>query len=173
MLLIFHWAICLQMKSQYSLLCGKKWVPEVILATVEPPSRLPVRGSGVFIQARVCRARQKSTGENDALAVSEALPFLEYEIARQLMLKLKVLGRNAAFSLKSEIDVGPQLLIATTTGKYHICISPHFPLLLNNSTYSFNPSQQLLHSTATPCLPQDCCKSVAILPCTTMRISNL
>jgi len=126
MLVIFHCAICLQMKSQYSLLCGKKWVPEVILATVEPPSRLPVRGSGVFIQARVCRARQKATGENDALAVSEALPFLEYEIARQLMLKLKVLGRNAAFSLKSEIDVGPQLLIATTTGTYHICISPHF-----------------------------------------------
>ena len=170
MLVIFHCAICLQMKSQYSLLCGKKWVPEVILATVEPPSRLPVRGSGVFIQARVCRARQKSTGENDALAVSEALPFLEYEIARQLMLKLKVLGRNAAFSLKSEIDVGPQLLIATTTGTYHICISPHF---YENFTYSFIPSRQLLHSTATRCLPQDCCKSVGILPCTTMRISNL
>lgn len=100
------------------MLCGKKWVPEVILTTVEPPSRLPVRGSGVLIQARVCRSRPKATGESDALAVSEALPFLEYEIARQLMLKLKVLGRNAAFSLKSEIDVGPQLLIATTTGQY-------------------------------------------------------
>ena len=95
------------------LLCGKKWVPEVILATVEPPERLPVRGPGVFIQARVCRTRSKSTGENDALAVSEALPFLEYEIARQLMLKLKVLGRNAAFSLKSEIDVGSQLIVGT------------------------------------------------------------
>jgi hypothetical protein len=93
------------------LLCGKKWVPEVILATMEPPARLPVRGSGVLIQARVCRTRSRSTGESDALAVSEALPFLEYEIARQLMLKLKVLGRNAAFSLKSEIDVGSQLIV--------------------------------------------------------------
>lgn len=77
------------MKLVPCLLCGKKWVPEVILSTIEPPDRLPIRGSGVFIQARVCRSRPKAIGESDALAVSEALPFLEYELARQLMLKLK------------------------------------------------------------------------------------
>ncbi|KAL7431435.1 hypothetical protein ACHAXM_002691 [Skeletonema potamos] len=88
------------MKLVPCLLCGKKWVPEIILATVEPPARLPVRGSGVFIQARVCRVRPRATGESDALAVSEALPFLEFDLARQLMLKLKILGRNAAFSCK-------------------------------------------------------------------------
>jgi hypothetical protein len=78
------------MKLVPCLLCGKKWVPEVVLATCEPPSRLPIRGPGVFIQARVCRSRpQEKNGESDALAVSEALPFLEYELARQLMLKLK------------------------------------------------------------------------------------
>lgn len=84
-----------------------RWVPEVLLATCEPPARLPIRGPGVFIQARVCRTRPpERNSEIDALAVSEALPFLEYELARQLMLKLKVLGRNAAFSLKNEVDVG-------------------------------------------------------------------
>lgn len=57
------------MKLVPCLLCGKKWVPENILSSVEPPSRLPVRGAGVFIQARVCRARPKSSGESDALAV--------------------------------------------------------------------------------------------------------
>lgn len=86
------------MKLVPCLLCGKKWVPEILLATVEPPDSLPIRGSGVFVQARVCRSRPKSTGESDALAVSEALPFLEYELARQLMLKLKVIGRNAGRS---------------------------------------------------------------------------
>ena len=59
------------MKLVPCLLCGKKWVPEIILATVEPPPRLPVRGSGVFVQARVCRVRPRATGESDALAVSE------------------------------------------------------------------------------------------------------
>ena len=117
----------------HSLLCGKKWVPEVILTTVEPPARLPVRGSGVFIQARVCRARPKAIGESDALAVSEALPFLEYEIARQLMLKLKVLGRNAAFSLKSEIDVGSQLIVATTTATALYCDAMPPPRVLQIS----------------------------------------
>ena len=76
------------MKLVPCMLCGKKWVPEVVLATCEPPARLPIRGPGVFIQARVCRSRPtERNSESDALAVSEALPFLEYELARQLMLK--------------------------------------------------------------------------------------
>lgn len=112
------------------LLCGKKWVPEVILATVEPPDHLPIRGSGVFIQAHVCRSRPKSTGETDALAVSEALPFLEYDLARQLMLKLKVLGRNAAFSLKTEVDVGRQLIVSTATATAVYCTAMPAPRVL-------------------------------------------
>ena len=76
------------MKLVPCMLCGKKWVPEVVLATCEPPARLPIRGPGVFLQARVCRSRPpEKNSESDALAVSEALPFLEYELARQLMLK--------------------------------------------------------------------------------------
>jgi len=112
------------------LICGKKWVPEVILSTVEPPERLPIRGCGVFIQARVCRSRPKATGETDALAVSEALPFLEYDLARQLMLKLKVLGRNAAFGLKTEIDVGRQLIVSTATATAVYCTAMPVPRVL-------------------------------------------
>ena len=121
------------MKLVPCLLCGKKWVPECILATIEPPDRLPVKGNGVFIQARVCRARPKGIGERDALAVSEALPFLEYELARQLMLKLKCLGRNCAFGLKSEVDVGSQLIVATSTATALYCDAIPPPRLLEIS----------------------------------------
>mmetsp|Transcript_20579 Transcript_20579/g.31165 ORF Transcript_20579/g.31165 Transcript_20579/m.31165 type:complete len:1455 (-) Transcript_20579:42-4406(-) len=114
-------------------LCGKKWVPEVILSTIEPPAKLPIRGSGVFIQARVCRSRPKATGETDALAVSEALPFLEYELSRQLMLKLKVLGRNACFGVKSEVDVGRQLIISTATATAVYCTAMPPPRVLKIS----------------------------------------
>lgn len=107
--------------------CGKKWVPEVIFSTVETPGNLPIRGTGVFIQARVCRSRPKATGEPDALAVSEALPFLEYDLARQLMVKLKVLGRNAVFSLKTEVDVGRQLIVSTATGTAVYCTAMPAP----------------------------------------------
>lgn len=115
------------------LLCGKKWVPEVVFSTVEPPHHLPVRGSGVLIQARVCRSRPKSTGETDALSVSDALPFLEYDLARQLMLKLKVLGRNAAFGLKTEVDVGRQLIVSTATATAVFCTALPAPRVLEIS----------------------------------------
>jgi hypothetical protein len=112
------------------LICGKKWVPEVLLSTTEPPDRLPIRGTGVFVQARVCRSRPKAVGETDALAVSEALPFLEYDLARQLMLKLKVLGRNAAFGLKTEVDVGRQLIVSTATATAVYCTAMPAPRVL-------------------------------------------
>jgi hypothetical protein len=115
------------------MLCGKKWVPETILSTIEPPKRMTVRGAGVLIEARVCRARPKANGENDALAVSEALPFLEFELMRQLMLKLKVLGRNAAFSLKSEVDVGGRLIVATATATAIYCEAMPPPRILEIS----------------------------------------
>lgn len=84
----------------------------------------------VLSKARVCRSRAPELGESDALAVSEALPFLEYELARQLMLKLKVLGRNAAFSLKSEVDVGKTLTVATVTATAVYCLAMPAPRVL-------------------------------------------
>ena len=92
-----------------------------------------MRGPGVFIQARVCRTRPRATGESDALAVSEAMPFLEFDLLRQLMLKLKILGRNAAFSLKSEVDVGSQLIIATATATAVYCEAMPPPRVLEIS----------------------------------------
>lgn len=115
------------------LICGKKWVPEVVFSTVEPPHHLPIRGSGVLVQARVCRSRPKATGETDALAVSDALPFLEYDLSRQLMLKLKVLGRNAAFALKTEVDVGRQLIVSTATATAVFCTALPAPRVLEIS----------------------------------------
>jgi hypothetical protein len=37
--------------------CQRKWVPETLLSTIEPPKGLEVRGKGVFLEARVCRSR--------------------------------------------------------------------------------------------------------------------
>ena len=67
--------------------CRKSWVPEVLLTTVEPPSSLPYKGKGVLLEARTCRNRKASVGEADAVKLSGILPFLEYEVQRQLMLK--------------------------------------------------------------------------------------
>lgn len=104
-------------------ICRNKWVPEMLLASIEPPSGLAVVGSGCFVQARVCRQRRKSTGDANATIISDALPFVEYELyrqvrlimsdaiieslfsRRQLTVKMKVLGMNAMFGFDSQIQV--------------------------------------------------------------------
>jgi hypothetical protein len=40
--------------------CRRKWVPETILASIDPPSALEFRGSGQLLEARVCRTRVSS-----------------------------------------------------------------------------------------------------------------
>jgi hypothetical protein len=65
-------------------ICGNKWVPEMLIASIEPPAGLAIMGKGAFIQARVCRQRRKGNGDVNATIVSDALPFLEYELYRQV-----------------------------------------------------------------------------------------
>jgi hypothetical protein len=62
-----------------------------VLATIEAPTAMVTRGEGCLIEARVCRIiRRTGAAEMDAIRVSESLPFIEYELQRQLSLKLKV-----------------------------------------------------------------------------------
>lgn len=96
--------------------CGKAWVPETILSTTEPSHALAIRSHGQLMEARVCRTRQSSTtGETDAVYISNVLPFVEFQIQRQIMFKLKVLGLNAAFGYSSNIQVGRDIVVATAT----------------------------------------------------------
>ena len=53
--------------------------------------------------------------ESDAVRVSEVLPFVEYDVQRQLMLKMRVRGMNAAFGYKSNIQVGSNMVVAVAT----------------------------------------------------------
>jgi hypothetical protein len=49
------------------------------------------------------------------------------------MLKLKVLGRNAAFALKTEVDVGRQLIVSTATATAVFCTALPAPRVLEIS----------------------------------------
>ncbi|KAL1504008.1 hypothetical protein AB1Y20_010423 [Prymnesium parvum] len=94
-------------------LCGRKYVPELLLATIDCPSDLPCVGEATVIQARVCRTKKSANGEAHATAISQALPFLDYDLHRQLMYKLRIHAKNAAFGLRMHISVGDTLIIAT------------------------------------------------------------
>jgi len=128
-------------------LCRVKWVPEFLLSTVEPPPLLPVTGSGTLVEARVCKSRGKADSrENDATLVSEQLIFLEIEMHRQLLLKLKVMGMNAAFSLKTQIQLGPDLLVGvlSATAVHTPALPPPAVLKIKRSIAVVDDEDQVL-----------------------------
>uniref|UniRef100_A0A4W3K680 C2 calcium dependent domain containing 5 n=1 Tax=Callorhinchus milii TaxID=7868 RepID=A0A4W3K680_CALMI len=94
--------------------------PNVLFATIEPPTETAITGKGCLIQARLCRQKKKTQGEANATAISNLLPFMEYELHTQLMNKLKLRGMNALFGLRIQITVGENMLLglASATGLY-------------------------------------------------------
>ncbi|XP_059843653.1 C2 domain-containing protein 5 isoform X7 [Hypanus sabinus] len=104
----------------YCYVCRKQKVPDVLFTTIEPPLEAAITGKGCLIQARLCRQKKKTQGEANATAISNLLPFMEYELHTQLMNKLKLRGMNALFGLRVQIAVGENMLmgLASATGLY-------------------------------------------------------
>ncbi|XP_030645905.1 C2 domain-containing protein 5 [Chanos chanos] len=100
--------------------CRKSKVPDVLFTTIDLPTDASVTGKGCLIQARLCRIKKKAQGEGNATAISNLLPFMEYELHTQLMNKLKLRGMNALFGLRVQISVGETMLLglASATGVY-------------------------------------------------------
>ena len=97
-------------------MCKNGKVPDVLLSTMEPPERIPVTGRGCLVQAYVCRPKRDTKGELNAKEISDGLPFLEYELHRMLLNKLKVKGMNAIFGLKVQVSIGERMLVGLATG---------------------------------------------------------
>ena len=110
-------------------------MPELLLATVDRPPWLPALGEPCVIQARVCRQKKRQQGEAHAAAVSQALPFLEYDLHRQLQYKLQIQGKNALFGLRVTVDVGETLLLAVAeaTGLCLPLLPPARPLSIRRN----------------------------------------
>lgn len=104
-------------------------MPEILLATIELPDEIQTTGRGCLIQAHVIRYKRDLKGESNAKEISDGLPFLEYELHRQLICKLKVKGMNAIFGLKTTLAVGERImsLIATGTAVYIAALPPPTP----------------------------------------------
>jgi hypothetical protein len=97
-------------------MCGKHHVPEIVLSTSQPPDGLDVLGAGTLIEAHVCRYKKIRPGESRPAIISEAIPFAQYDIHRQLMYKLRIQGLNAVFGLKVQFQLGESLLTLVATG---------------------------------------------------------
>ncbi|XP_068230425.1 C2 domain-containing protein 5 isoform X2 [Palaemon carinicauda] len=106
--------------------CRKGKVPDVLFTTLEPPAGIPITGRGCLIQARVARPKRDLRGELNAKEISDSLPFLEYELHKQLINKMRIKGMNALFSLRVRVTVGERLVvgIATATAVFLTALQP-------------------------------------------------
>ncbi|XP_023064844.1 C2 domain-containing protein 5 isoform X4 [Piliocolobus tephrosceles] len=104
--------------------CRKQKVPDVLFTTIDLPTDATVIGKGCLIQARLCRLKKKAQAEANATAISNLLPFMEYEVHTQLMNKLKLKGMNALFGLRIQITVGENMLMGLAEISEEIVGSP-------------------------------------------------
>ncbi|XP_023035590.1 C2 domain-containing protein 5 isoform X2 [Drosophila willistoni] len=103
-------------KMKKCAVCRKGRVPDVLLATLEVPEYLQVTGRGCFMQAQVVRAKRDLRSELNAKEISDGLPFLEYELHRVLINKLKAKGMNAIFGLRTQVAIGERMIALIATG---------------------------------------------------------
>ncbi|XP_024137223.1 C2 domain-containing protein 5 isoform X4 [Oryzias melastigma] len=137
----------------YCFHCRRQKVPDVLFTTIDLPSDAAIAGKGCFIQARLCRLKKKAQGEVNATAISNLLPFMEYELHTQLMNKLKLRSMNALFGLSIQISVGENMLLglASATGVYltalpapgGIQIAGKTPGDLNNEQHIMNIQKRI------------------------------
>lgn len=96
--------------------CRKRYVPEILITNVEPLPELETIGQGYYLEAHICRPKKRKDGESNATIVSDTLPFIEYDIHRQLLYKLRIQGLNAIFGLQVQLTIGESLIIAVASG---------------------------------------------------------
>jgi len=96
--------------------CERGKVPDILLTTIEPPNQLEIVGRGGLLQARVLKLKKDLKNENNAREVSDLLPFMEYELHRQIVNKLKMNGMNAIFGLQVQLALSDRQIVALATG---------------------------------------------------------
>ncbi|KAH3763494.1 hypothetical protein Pelo_4678 [Pelomyxa schiedti] len=97
-------------------ICQQKRVPEIILSTTELPSQTPIVGTGKFLEAKICREKRKAEGDQSTVDMREDLPFLEYDLHKQIVHKLHFYGMNAVFRLQIDISIGSNMLTGVASG---------------------------------------------------------
>ncbi|KAK6636917.1 hypothetical protein RUM43_010581 [Polyplax serrata] len=105
-----------RVNMQKCAICRRGKVPDVLFTTIDLVDNVPTIGKGSFIHAYVCRPKRDCKGEMNAKEISDGLPFLEYELHRLLINKLKVRGMNTIFGLKVQVSIGEKILIGLATG---------------------------------------------------------
>lgn len=97
-------------------LCHQAFVPEVLLVSCAMPQNIACEDEPRLVQAVVSRSKSAVRGVGLALAVSQALPYIEYSLHKQLLFHLKLNSLNAVFGIRVTICILSDTIIGTLTG---------------------------------------------------------
>ena len=96
--------------------CDKDWVPEIIIASIDPPEGINIVGPPKYIESRIVKQKKHQKGEQHAISVSEKVFFLEYHLHSQLIKKMKLYSKNALFSLRLHIIISEDIITGIASG---------------------------------------------------------
>lgn len=114
-------------------------VPDILLTTIEIPDNLDIVGRGCLIHAQACHWKKDLNSEANAKEISDGLPFLEYDLQRLMVNKLKAKGMNAIFGLKISVAIGEKMmaLVGTGTGVFLPALpSPRPPKIVQGNSWT-------------------------------------
>ncbi|RNF04541.1 putative C2 domain protein [Trypanosoma rangeli] len=97
-------------------ICHRKSVPEVLLMTCAMPQDLTWEEPPRLVHAVVSKAKSDVRGVDLALAVSQALPYIEYSLHKQLLFHLKLQKLNAVFGLRLTLCITSDTIIGAFIG---------------------------------------------------------
>lgn len=119
--------------------CKKMQIQEVVFSTCEIPCNIPFINQH-FVQARICRMKKHKIGEKNAKHLSNMLPFIEYDLHKQMLHKMRIYHVNAIFNVTYDIAVNDLYIIATATGTgvFLECLPESAPLQFTSNRTSFN-----------------------------------
>eukprot|EP00913_Durusdinium_trenchii_P031120 g29142.t1 len=100
-------------------MCGEGMVPNILLATMDFPEGLPIVGRSELVEARVVRLKRKMAGEAHAQDLSEALPYLELELHKQLVHKMRASSPGHGLERRVRFARGDLPWIAAFTRRRH------------------------------------------------------
>lgn len=122
--------------------CRKKHVPQVILSTANAPEKFHFQKNIHAAVSRLISPKAKHHPSHDkeslALGIGAALPFVEYDLHRQLVYQLRILGCNVVcnlrhHSLQIQQDSMGTKIIALATGEAGVLCSLPLPPILKIS----------------------------------------
>ena len=94
-------------------LCHQKNVPEVLVVSSMLPVDVSIEGVPRLLICKAQREKPDVRGRDLALNLSQALPFLEFTLHKQLMYQLRSNRLNSAFGVEFHFAVSSSLVVAT------------------------------------------------------------